>query len=359
MSSATIEVHPLDDRGSVAWLLGAADPAQRASSAIVVDAGTLVVDPVDGDGLDGLLSGLPSVIGVVTLLDRHQRDAAVVAERLGAPRLTPLALGGSGVAVDGVEERSVFERRNWRESLLWLPDTAHYANKYLVEVVAVLELLDTNLNSTVPGSVLAHDATAKQRADDLINDKVPAMADAGAFAVDHKRAYFLSDPEGGNPLAYQGLSFGLYGRAVQLLGARASDAAKTTLRLVAQASWGLMGPDGDVAYHGRSQEQAWTLGLTANGAEACVLACSEPDQGAPRSRDGRSRSPPTEPRRRSPSPAPAPRCTTPSHSGHWCACATCTGWAPRGCTSRRACARTYATTCTASTPTRAWSATAA
>ena len=122
MSSDGLEVHPLDDRGSVAWLLGATDPALRASSAIVVDAGTLVVDPVDGDGLDALLSGLPSVIGVVTLLDRHQRDAAAVAERLGAPRLTPIALGGSGVAVDGVEERSVFERRSWREALLWLPD---------------------------------------------------------------------------------------------------------------------------------------------------------------------------------------------------------------------------------------------
>jgi hypothetical protein len=122
MSPAAIEVYPLDDRGSVAWLLGAGDPAQRASSAIVTGAGTLVVDPVDGDGLDALLSGLPHVIGVVTLLDRHQRDAAVIAERLGAPRLTPIALGGSGVAVDGVEERSVFERRSWREALLWLPD---------------------------------------------------------------------------------------------------------------------------------------------------------------------------------------------------------------------------------------------
>ena len=176
-----------------------------------------------------------------------------------------------------VAGRPLFDhaRHDWeqwlqRATLLWLPDTAHYANKYLVEVVAVLELLDSNLNSTVPGSVLAHDATAKQLAENLINDKVPAMADAGAFAVGQKRAYFLSDPEGGNPLAYQGLSFGLYGRAVQLLGTRASDAAKTTLRLVAQASWGLMGPDGDDAYHGRSQEQGWTLALTANGAEAAI-----------------------------------------------------------------------------------------
>ena len=96
------------------------------------------------------------------------------------------------------------------------------------------------------------------------------MADRGAFEVGDKRAYYLSDPEGGNPLAYQGLSFGLYGRSVELLGDRASDEARTTLRLVAQASSGLIGPDGDVAYHGRSQEQGWALALTAFGAEAAV-----------------------------------------------------------------------------------------
>ena len=174
-------------------------------------------------------------------------------------------------------DRPVFldARDDWedwlrRATLLWLPDTGHYANKYLVEVVAVLELLDSGLDSNVSGSVLAHDATARQLAELLINEKIPAMADAGAFGVGDKRAYFLSDPEGGNPLAYQGLSFGMYGRSLQLLGDRASDAAKTALRLVAQASWGLMGPDGDVAYHGRSQEQAWALALTACGAEAAV-----------------------------------------------------------------------------------------
>ena len=217
------------------------------------------------------------------LIDAGLRGLAWFVQQTALQRDHPSVFANAAVASAynfaraHVAGRPLFDhaRHDWehwlqRATLLWLPDTAHYANKYLVEVVAVLELLDTNLNSTVPGSVLAHDATAKQLAEDLINDKVPAMADAGAFAVGHKRAYFLSDPEGGNPLAYQGLSFGLYGRAVQLLGARASDAAKTTLRLVAQASWGLMGPDGDDAYHGRSQEQGWTLALTANGAEAAV-----------------------------------------------------------------------------------------
>lgn len=121
MSSA-LRVFPLDDRGSFAWMLGPSDPATRASAAVVLETGTVLVDPVDSSELAGRLEPLPGVIGVITLLDRHQRDAAVLADRLGAPRLTPRALGGSGVALPGVQERTVFERDRWREALLWLPD---------------------------------------------------------------------------------------------------------------------------------------------------------------------------------------------------------------------------------------------
>jgi hypothetical protein len=88
----------------------------------VVDAGTLLVDPVDSPALDGLLSGLPPAAGVATLLDRHQRDAEQIAARLEVPRLTPRALGGPGIALPGVEERTVIDRRSWHEALLWLPD---------------------------------------------------------------------------------------------------------------------------------------------------------------------------------------------------------------------------------------------
>jgi hypothetical protein len=117
-----LELYPLDDRGSFAWMLGPADPMSRASSAIVLGAGTVLVDPVEADGLDAELSSLPAVIGVVTLLDRHQRDAAAIAERLGVPRLTPTALGGDGLALGGVQERTVTTRRGWHEALMWLPD---------------------------------------------------------------------------------------------------------------------------------------------------------------------------------------------------------------------------------------------
>ena len=166
--------------------------------------------------------------------------------------------------------RDDWERWLRRVRLLWLPATTHYANKYLVEAVAVLELLDAELEAGATGTVLDQRADARRRAEHLVNEHVPALAERGAFAVGDKRAYFLSDPEGGNPLAYQGLSFGMYARALALLGATASEPARTTLRLVGRASWGLMGPDGDVAYAGRSQEQAWALALTAYGAEAAV-----------------------------------------------------------------------------------------
>jgi hypothetical protein len=45
-----------------------------------------------------------------------------VALRHGTGRLIPAALGGKGVDVAGVEERTVITRNGWHEALLWLPD---------------------------------------------------------------------------------------------------------------------------------------------------------------------------------------------------------------------------------------------
>lgn len=122
MTAAGLQVFPLDDRGSFSWMVGTFDPASRASAALVVDEGTVLVDPVDSPELDRRLASLPPVTGVITLLDRHQRDAAALAERLGVARLIPRALGGLGVALPGVEERSVIDSSRWHEALLWLPD---------------------------------------------------------------------------------------------------------------------------------------------------------------------------------------------------------------------------------------------
>jgi hypothetical protein len=44
-----------------------------------------VIDPVDEDGLDDRLLALGEPAGVIQLLDRHNRDCATVAARLGVP----------------------------------------------------------------------------------------------------------------------------------------------------------------------------------------------------------------------------------------------------------------------------------
>jgi hypothetical protein len=52
---------------------------QRASHALVTGGGTWLVDPVDNPRVDEL----DDVVGVVQLLDRHKRDCAAIARRLG------------------------------------------------------------------------------------------------------------------------------------------------------------------------------------------------------------------------------------------------------------------------------------
>jgi hypothetical protein len=117
-----IERYVLDERGSFAWLAGGrADALGRASAALAVDAGVLVVDPVNVPGIEQQLRSAGRVVGVASLFQRHRRDAVHLAQALGVPHLTPRALGGAGLGVPGVEERAIV-RRGWREAMLWLPD---------------------------------------------------------------------------------------------------------------------------------------------------------------------------------------------------------------------------------------------
>jgi hypothetical protein len=114
----------VDRCDALVWIADQAEPLQRASTAIRLDAGVLVVDPVDAPGLDDLLAPLGRVIGACTLLDRHGRDAAVLARRHRCPLLVPSTLAGRGapLALPGVQERAILAARGWHESALWLPD---------------------------------------------------------------------------------------------------------------------------------------------------------------------------------------------------------------------------------------------
>ncbi|HLM49326.1 MAG TPA: hypothetical protein VK279_02170 [Solirubrobacteraceae bacterium] len=151
-----------------------------------------------------------------------------------------------------------------------------YDNHFLADAIAVLEIQRTGLVSKQPDAVLGPNrAVAAAAVDRLINQTVPRMAAQHGVMVRGRRTFVLSDPPD-NPLAYQGLSLGMYARAVKLLGDKASPAARRTLREGAQASWWLTAPDGTLGYMGRSQEEAWSLTATTYGA---ALAANQPGVG--------------------------------------------------------------------------------
>jgi hypothetical protein len=140
-------------------------------------------------------------------------------------------------------------------------------NKTLVEAVAALELARSGLSSRVRGSVLANRSRAVRLVRGLLARGLPrAAAPFDRGDVRAGRVSLLGDyPH--LPLAYHALATGFLARAVELLGGGAPAPARRLLREAASASWALAAPDGDVAYSGRSNEQAWTLSLTAYAAE--------------------------------------------------------------------------------------------
>jgi hypothetical protein len=144
-----------------------------------------------------------------------------------------------------------------------------YDNHYLADAISVLELTRSGLSSPHPTTVVGNQTGAIQTVENLVNVRIPQMAGLNGVTVRGRRTFVLSDPPD-NPLAYQGLSLGMYARAVHLLGRRAAPAARETLKQVAQASWWVTAPDGDLGWYGRSQEESWALAATAYGAAAAA-----------------------------------------------------------------------------------------
>ena len=209
-------------------------------------------------------SGLRAVTFGVSKSPRHSRPS--VFENLAVA-------GAYNLGIRRLSDNRRFRRvrTRWEQflqtrRLVRLQWADYYGNHSLVEAVAVLEMMKTGLRSTDPQAILGgRRRMAIQAAERLINQRIPAMAERTGVRRGSERSFLFSDPPD-NPLAYQGLSLGLYARAVDLLGRRAKPQARRTLRQVARASWELAAPDGDVAYFGRSQEQVWALAATAYGA---------------------------------------------------------------------------------------------
>jgi hypothetical protein len=98
------------------WI--APEPAllERASHALRSNGRVWLVDPVDGEGVEERVRALGAPAGIIQLLDRHKRDCATLAARLGVP-LHRVPLGG--LPGSPFEVVAVVDRRRWREAALW------------------------------------------------------------------------------------------------------------------------------------------------------------------------------------------------------------------------------------------------
>ena len=68
----------------------------RTSHALAVDGRVWLTDPIDADGVEERIRSLGEPAGVIQLLDRHKRDGAALAARLGVPlHVVPSSLPGT------------------------------------------------------------------------------------------------------------------------------------------------------------------------------------------------------------------------------------------------------------------------
>jgi len=93
------------------------DAMERASHALADDGRVWLVDPVDDAPALERAAALGAPQAVLQLLDRHNRDCAAIATRLGVPHLRlPEVVPGSPL-----ECHRIVRRRFWNEVALWWP----------------------------------------------------------------------------------------------------------------------------------------------------------------------------------------------------------------------------------------------
>lgn len=87
----------------------------RASHALVSKGRVWIIDPVDDDEVMAKVAGLGTPRAVFQLLDRHNRDSAKIADRLGVP-LVKLPDELKGTPFQSID---VVNNRLWKEKALW------------------------------------------------------------------------------------------------------------------------------------------------------------------------------------------------------------------------------------------------
>jgi hypothetical protein len=98
------------------WLAG--DVLFRTSHALVDEGRVWIVDPVDAGDAVAQAAALGEPAGVLQLLDRHNRDSAAVAERLGVPHhKVPDVLPDTPFSLLELDFGP-----GWHERALWWPE---------------------------------------------------------------------------------------------------------------------------------------------------------------------------------------------------------------------------------------------
>jgi hypothetical protein len=140
------------------WVLD--EPMQRASHALADDGRVWLVDPVEaGEALDRV-ARLGEPAGVIQLLDRHGRDCAALARRLGVPHLrVPRSLPATPFEV-----LPVVSVRGWREVALWWPAR---------EALVVADAVATGPMYAPPGQVAGVHVFLRPRPPGSLRDRSP------------------------------------------------------------------------------------------------------------------------------------------------------------------------------------------
>jgi hypothetical protein len=141
LRSPSMTIRFCDDLGrhGFSWIVEEA--MTRTSHALATTEGVWLVDPVDWPDAIDRATSLGPPAGVIQLLDRHNRDAAALAERLDVPHLmVPSALPGTPFEIVEIKRS-----KRWQEVALWWPEP---------RVLVVGEALGTNPFFTIGGDAV-------------------------------------------------------------------------------------------------------------------------------------------------------------------------------------------------------------
>jgi hypothetical protein len=119
MTGDDAQIRFCDDFGpdGFSWIVDEA--MTRTSHALAADGDVWLVDAVDWPEAIERASALGRPAGVIQLLDRHDRDCAALARRLGVPHVVePDTIHGNPF-----ECISVMRWKRWQERALWWPAT--------------------------------------------------------------------------------------------------------------------------------------------------------------------------------------------------------------------------------------------